>query len=292
MNVELVNTITEDGVRLDGTLWLPPGRNSHSRPFDAAILHHGVGANFYVAHFFEEVQEKLAALGCPALRVNNRGHDIAYNSPKGRLGAAYEVVDDCRLDFRAWLDFAAARGYGRVLFWGHSLGAVKTIYYMAKEQDPRVPCAIATSPPLFSYSAYSELAGAERFHAHYDEARALVEAGRPDDVFPITVPTNSLLAARTYVDKYGPEERYNILTHIPAVQVPMLVAIGSEEGLGPEASDWFPFGNLAGKIEDMSATLDLLSFELVQGANHMYVGKVEELWGAALRWLEQMAVPA
>src|SRR5436305_2079702 len=83
----------------------------------------GFRGNFYAPSFFGQVQETFASLGVAALRVNNRGHDLAYNSARGRAGAAYEVLDDSRYDWRAWLDYAESQGWRRVLLWGHSLGA-------------------------------------------------------------------------------------------------------------------------------------------------------------------------
>ena len=288
MSIELVQVRTDDDVRLDGVLTLPENSSVPALGFDAAILHHGVGGNFYGPSFWPTMTNGLVAQACAVLRVNNRGHDLMYNSPKGRLGAAYEVVDDCRHDWRAWLDFMESRGYRRIALWGHSLGAVKTIHYLAAEVDARVQVAIASSPPLFSFSDYSQVEGAERFRSLYDKAQAMVDAGSADDLLTVTLPTNLVLAARTYVDKYGPAERYNILHTLPEVRVPILVTIGSEEGLGPQSSDWFPFGGLARKVEELSRHTPNVSFELIDGANHAYAGREDALWSATQRWLEAL----
>src|SRR5712691_9251975 len=122
----------------------------------------GVGSTFYGPSFFDTVGDALVANGTAILRVNSRGHDQAYHLQQRRLGAAYEVIDDCRLDFTAWLDFAAARGFRRVALWGHSLGAVKTIYFLSVARDPRVICAVASSPPRFVHQAYLDSAGGAR----------------------------------------------------------------------------------------------------------------------------------
>ena len=102
------------------------------------ILHHGVGGNFYNPGFIDRMADQFLERGCAVLRVNNRGHDLAYNSPAGRLGSAFETVDDCRHDWTAWTDLAAKREYGRIGVWGHSLGAVKTIYSLAVQGDERI----------------------------------------------------------------------------------------------------------------------------------------------------------
>ncbi len=288
MQVELVSVQTSDDVRLDGALRRTGGASPSRLGLDLVIFFHGVGGNFYGRSFIEAIGDELITQGCAFLRVNSRGHDLAFNSPRGRLGAAFEVVDDCRYDIKAWLDFAEGAGYRRVALWGHSLGAVKTILYLATEDDARVPCAIASSPPRFSYEAYMAMEGAERFEADYERAKALIEKGEPDTVFPVSIPTSVLLAARTHIDKYGPSDRYDILTHLPNVKVPILVTIGGEEGLGPQSSDWFPFGGLAEKVAALTSTTSNLSFDLVEGANHAYAGKVGELWEISKRWIDSV----
>src|SRR5262249_50838640 len=136
----------------------------------------------------------------------------AENQMRGPLGSTREIVDDCRYDWRAWLDFAEAQGYRRICLWGHSLGAVKTVYYLSQEKDARVICAVASSPPRFSHSTYLKLAGGERFAAAWQRAEALVAAGNPDELVRGEPPNRSLsFTARTYLDKFGPHERYNVL---------------------------------------------------------------------------------
>jgi hypothetical protein len=47
--------------------------------------------------------------------------------------------------YSPWLDFAERGGYRNVARWGHSLGAVKTIYYLAQVPEQRAACAITAS---------------------------------------------------------------------------------------------------------------------------------------------------
>jgi pimeloyl-ACP methyl ester carboxylesterase len=285
MNVELVRVVTEDGVRLEGALRLPEPGTASALPLDVVIFHHGVGGNFYNRSFFEQMSEAFLARGCAALRVNNRGHDLAYNSPAGRLGAAFETVDECRLDWAAWTDFAEARGFQRIGVWGQSLGAVKTIYALAVQPDPRIVRAITTSPPRFSHSAYKAREDGMEFLAYYNRARQLVEAGDPDSLFAADLPTSLVATARTYVDKYGPAERYDVLQYLPDVQTPLLVTIGGEEGIYPDRPDRFAFGGLAEQVAALAETLPNVTFELIPGADHSYTNRTDELWAAVERWL-------
>src|SRR5690348_7390199 len=118
MHVELVRTVTRDGLRLDGALSfpLPLGESGlRSKPGEgllpsatAALLLHGVASNFYTSSTLEPLIAKLKDFGIAPLSVNTRGHDSVFAASVGnvrrRLGAAYEIVDDCRHDIAAWTE--------------------------------------------------------------------------------------------------------------------------------------------------------------------------------------------
>jgi alpha/beta hydrolase family protein len=290
MSYELVSVKTADAVVLHGTLHRPASEAPKPIAFDCAILHHGASANFYGASpLFDTLGERLLAGGCAVLRVNSRGHDLLFNSPRGLLGSATEIVDDCRLDLRAWTDFAATSGFRKIAHWGHSLGALKSVYYLAKEQDDRVPLVVAISPPRFACRDFLALQGAESFKAELDHAMRQIDEGRPDELFAIQEPIRSIMSARTFVDKYGPEERYDVLELLPALKVPTLVTIGNESSEGPGRPFWFPFNGLVDKVAALAAATPNLSFVHIPAADHSYAGQTEAVWAAAEAWLGQSA---
>src|SRR5262249_30297660 len=117
MQVELVRTVTRDGLRLDGALAhvvqpdatvsrasldphpssLPEGEGTTQSPNNrfgasAAILLHGVASNFYTSSTFEPLIGRLNEIGVAALSVNTRGHDLVFGASLGtvrrRLGAS------------------------------------------------------------------------------------------------------------------------------------------------------------------------------------------------------------
>jgi pimeloyl-ACP methyl ester carboxylesterase len=279
MQVELVNTLTADGVRRDGALRRPPAGAPAALGLDLVICHHGVSGNFYNPSFFDPIGDALLAEGCAVLRANSRGHDRLFQGPAGLLGAAAECVDDARLDWRAWLDLAESAGFRRVALWGHSLGAVKTIYTLGTGPDPRVVCAIASSPPRFNYETYLT---SPAFTADLDRARQLIAEGQPETLLQAQVPSPGLYTARTYLDKYGPAKRYDYVKHLPKLPVPLLLVLGGLEG-------GLNFAWLAEHGPSLAS--DLLTFQLIAGADHRYSGRVAELWQAARGWLERVAAP-
>lgn len=285
MQVDLVHVETADDVRLDGVLRTPAvGLEAGRLGLDLVICHHGVGGNFYNQYFFDDLGSLLLEQGCAVLRVNSRGHDQVYRGPRGNLGAEYEIIDDCRLDWRAWLDFAESSGYKRIGLWGHSLGAVKTIYYQSVEDDRRVVCAVASSPPRFSYAAYVASAEGPRFQADMARAQQLVAAGQPEAIIEAAAPLVTAFTARTYVDKYGPDSRYDMLDRASGSGPPLLVTLGELE------IDGLAFRDLAEQGPALHMASPQVSYSLIRGADHSYASRVPELMETFRGWLTEAGV--
>ena len=277
MLVDLVNVTTEDGLRLDGALRTPIEATASALGVDAVLCLHGTGSNFYASNLMASLATALVERGTAALVVNTRGHDgiSSTSAPVGRRqqGAAYEIVDACCHDVSAWLSFLRERGYARLGILGHSLGAVKAIYSQAHRPDPTVAWLAAVSPPRLSYSAFMEDARAEEFLRDYGRAHDLVRRGRARELIEILFPLPYAISAEGFLDKYGPEERYNVLRLIERVTCPMVVAYGTEELPTSAAFRDMPelIGELPGKERRQSM--------LIAGADHFYAGMYGELWG-------------
>src|ERR1700722_10224093 len=151
--VELVEVRTSDDIRHAGAFAAARPGTAALR-FYAALMMHGAAGTFSDP-FYRNFSAALVERGVATLRANNRGHDV-INTGNGRgklLGTALEILDDCVLDWQAWIGFLAARRYHRVLLFGHSLGAVKTAYYLATLHDERVTGCILASPLRFNTEA-------------------------------------------------------------------------------------------------------------------------------------------
>jgi pimeloyl-ACP methyl ester carboxylesterase len=287
MIVDLVHVTTHDGIRLDGTWRKPHPEHTPQLGVDVVIFHHGVAGNFYAPGMFDQYSDALLDRGCAVLRVNNRGHDPISRAVVGgdakRLGAAYEDMDDCRYDWEAWVDFVQVAGYRRIGLWGHSLGATKSIYYMATQGDPRVMCVVAGSPPRFSYSAYAALEPGEAFTQIAARARQHINAGRPETLIDTIYPIPLLVTAEVFLQKYGPEEKYDILEHIPKVQCPLLIMVGTAE-----AQTMMAFEGLPPMLERMAETMDQVTFASIPGADHAYTHQRDYVWGVVSQWLEKL----
>jgi len=285
MLVDLVQVTTRDGVRLDGAYQAaaaPP-----SIPVDAFCLVHGTGGNFYGSTLFDGLAERLLALGCGVLRVNTRGHDgisSAVTSRGGRrLGAAYEVVDDCRHDIAAWMTWLADKAGPRVGLIGHSLGAVKALYALANDSQLKAACLLALSPPRLSYSWFCSNPEGRDFLDTYRRADQLMSAGEPATLLEVKLPLPFVITAAGYVEKYGPDERYDYLRFIGGVSCPVLLTLGEIE-----AGNNMAFRGAAEALAPVAARRPQLAVTTIAGADHFYTGVREALFQRVEGWLQSL----
>lgn len=285
MLVDLLHVATEDQLRLDGVLIPAAGEPIHAFGVDCLLCFHGTGSNFYAAALFNGLTPHLLDAGLPLARVNTRGHDMIATSAGKLHGSAYECVADCVLDLRAWLKLLKERGFNRIALVGHSLGALKGVVALAGESFPDITRLIAISPPWLSHARFSAGRKRELFLATLAEAQRHVDAGRSQTLMEVLFPLPYVVTAAGYVDKYGPDERYNVPRLIGALKTPTLVTFGTEE-LGEGGA----FHGLPEEIARLAAagktTADV---RVIAGANHQYLGCHAELAGQLLRWLRTRA---
>lgn len=282
MQVELVRTTAADGLRLDGALIPPQGDAKVA--LDAVICLHGVGSSFYSTGILEKITPSLSQLGLKVLWANTRGHDLVYTTyisgKAQRAGAAYEIVDDGRLDISAWSSFLGEQGCRRVLVFGHSLGAIKSVYTLSHESPPEVKAVVAASPPRLSYAAFVA-AGARGFAEAMHGAEKLVKEGKEQELIEVTFPYPMLITAGAYVDKYGRAERYNMFTYADKMQVPVLFIYGAEE----LEHGGVAFAGLPDALAELRRPDQALEVTSIPGANHLYSGKHEELAETMCSWI-------
>ncbi len=290
MHAELVRTVTRDGLRLDGALFNSvEGTNSKSPAprVTAALLLHGVGGNFYSSSTFEPLIPKLQDAGITVLTVNTRGHDSVFSANLGnvrrRMGAAYETVDDCRLDVAAWVQFLKSRGHAAVALIGHSLGAIKAVYSQAHEKLPQVAAIVAASPPRLSYSAFINAPESSQFFESFSTAERMTADARGDDLFTGKFPFPLLITARGYIDKYGPAERYNILKFAHQVPCPALFVYGTKE----LDQGGIAFAGLPDALMSLPSA-DRRHVITIAGADHFYAGLAEQLADQIATWLTSL----
>jgi len=243
------------------------------------LLIHGSRGNFYDGAT-KSMAEDLSAQGYACLPLNTNAHDTAWYNPGSRefKGNAFEVLADTCIDLRAGIDHLTERGYRRIGLLGHSMGAVRVAYYAATQDDGRVATVVPVSPVRLSYSYFMESEDAEEFAANIEIARRLIARGEPEGVFRVDHPIPQLFSAASFLDKHGPEEKYNLINHAHGIRVPMLTLNGSLE--------------THSRLRDMAQDLALAAVNspkaetlMVEGGEHSLVNRTTEASDAVLKWL-------
>jgi alpha/beta superfamily hydrolase len=251
---------------------------------DALCLVHGTGGNFYSSTLFDTLAERFLELGCAVLRINTRGHDLmstAVTARGGRrLGAAYEVVDECRHDLAAWVEWLRQKAGPRVGLVGHSLGAVKCLYALAQGDQPGASCVAAISPPRLSYSWFCTSPEGQQFLQTYALAEQHVEQGQPGALLEVKLPLPFVIAAGGYVEKYGPDERYNYLRFLASVPCPTLLTLGSVE-----VENNMAFRGVPEALSALGDQQGRLTVATIAGADHFYSGARPALLACVESWL-------
>ena len=286
MLVDLMSTTASDGIRLDGAFF-PPAEGTTPRgavaAVDAVLLIHGSTANFYTPAT-KGMAEDLSQQGYACLALNTTAHDTVWlNQAEGKYyGVAYEILDRCRLDLRAGIDYLWELGYRRIALLGHSMGAVRVVYYAATEADGRVAAVIPVSPVRLSYSYYMASEDAAEFQANIARADQLEAEDKAQELMAVRFPISQMFSAAAYLDKHGPSEKYNLATLAPKVKVPLIAVAGSLE--------------THTRLRDMAQDLAVAAvnspraeYVIIEGGNHPLNNRRREAAETVLNWLASLA---
>lgn len=295
MRGELVRTLTEDGLELQG-LFCPPVTAESS---ETALLHvHGFTGNFYEQRFLDSVAELVTRKGYAFLTVNTRGHDyrsgFIKKTPSGltyvRIGAAYEIFEECVFDIKAWIDFLQGRGYTKVILQGESAGPLKTVFYQHQTQDKRVRRIVLISP-VDHIGLQKEAIGNKYDEAIYI-ARRMIENGKADELMPrVYCPLWEFsISAKTYINAFGPETKSGIFSfhdpnarfeEIATIKCPILVTFGTVR----EAVVDDKVEEALSIIKRRAKSSRKCDTTVIRDAPHDYLGHENELSETIANWI-------
>jgi alpha-beta hydrolase superfamily lysophospholipase len=278
MPAELVRATTPDGLTLDGA-WQPASPGSLA--LDAACLVHGTGSNFYSSTFMEMLATNLHALGISVARINTRGHDgistaVAAQGPL-RQGAAFETIDDCRHDLAGWAEWIRKNSGPRLLLLGHSMGALKCLYAAAHQVSLQPAAIVAVSPPHLSYEWFGRSTKAEVFRETYQRAERLAATENPG-LMEVQFPLSMFISPAGYLEKYGPDERYNLLRFVEKISCSVLFLYGQLE-----VEQNVAFQRQPEELRRLASPNHAI--EIIPKADHFYTGVRPAAWAAIESWL-------
>ncbi len=284
MKTTFCRTTTADNLRLEGLLFEPDKKSS------TGVLHiHGMAGNFYENIFLDSMAEEYTKAGYAFLTVNTSGHDfIADLSIAGekesykRVGQIFEKFEDCISDIDAWLKFFKSKGYDKLILQGHSLGAVKIVYYLHKKPESNLVALIIASPPDMLGSTRVE-AEKKNFERDFAEAKKLVAEGKGKVFLSNMIWSWYYISAETYLNIIAdgaeadvfPILRGGDFKELESVKIPILAFYGGTD----HATVFSPEKDLK---NEKSKTL------LIGTASHSYFKHEKQTALAVVNWLKEI----
>ncbi len=279
---QVVQVQTKDDIVDSGVLFTPP--KGLAKPF-AVIWIHGWGVNFYSPTYIA-ISRALAKRGYTTITGNTRMHDLgnveAWRGEKRTRGGYWGVASEEVRDLAAWLDFAEALGFKKVVLVGHSAGATAVQTYQAKTQDTRVAGVVLASgnvrpdtrvpPPEF-----------------VAQAKRMIADGQPEDLVQ-----GPFVSAATFMDIVDtpPEFKdfFGVQTPNPGVtriRCPLLVFFGTNGDVGNDED----LEILKSSIRRQRTGPSRVNTIMIQGADHMYAGQEDRVAQVIAGWADTLLEP-
>lgn len=291
MRLTIRRFVTKDKLELQGLLWEPDNWAAASRTI---LFVHGAGGSFCGDPFIEKVAEAVTRENAISFfAIQTRGHDVVSDfrthEPDGeylskRVGHAREIFEDCVHDISAAIDFLVDLGYREVVLFGHSIGALKALYYLTETRDLRVGGLILGSPPDIQgiYKKALQIAEAdpktkkrlskeknifidkysENFPSTSEMRESFMGDGAKTNMFPFSDPTGSFeriaKVAVSICIFYGTKEE--------PVVTPIRLCLARAKKEAKEAPSVFT--------------------RVIQGAPHSYLGFEKEVASTISNWIK------
>lgn len=240
MKWELVDFVTEDNIKLQGILYLPP------RVEGVVIIVHGFTGNFTSRYAFHNLlAAKLSQHKWGVLAFNNRGfgvinsfHKVDPTRPKGytsvTIGGVYEKFEDCVLDIRGAIDHLHSRGVREIILVGSSTGANKVAYFAGNTEVRNLKGLVLMGAVSDIEAFRNDLL--ERYDEIVGEARKLVKKGKGREIIELGG-GNSISAERlvSMTTAGGREEVFPYtdprakFTTLSKIKVPILALFGEND---------------------------------------------------------------
>jgi len=151
------------------------------------------------------------------------------------------------------------------------LGAIKSIIYQGTRQRDDVVGIVSCSAPKQFYS--ERISRQPEFRETIERAETMVAEGKGEELLYVAVgATPGVFSARTYLDKYGKDDRNDCRPYAKQLGCPLLAIVGGAE---PKF-----FHEYAQDLVRASST-----YRLVEGGNHFYNKHTGEIVEIIYQWL-------
>lgn len=278
MKQELVRINSIDEIEQPGILYTP------NEDTDKIVIHvHGLNGNFYENRFLDILAKSYTDKNYAFLTFNNRGRDFITELLKGNdftiIGGSLERFKDCILDIDGVVNWVKEKGYKEIIFEGHSYGCNKVLYYYNHRKDDSIKKIVLLAPcdiPSEGKKFLSE----EEYKNAKEESTRLVQENKENELIDFSVMANGKIAAGTYFNDFLPNGENDFIRYVDgingksevlnSIDIPTLVIFGDvDECVLTQPIDVVK--------EYLKNNLCNCNIQIIDGADHSYTGRYEEL---------------
>lgn len=278
MKQELVRMNSTDGIEQPGILYSPDEMTSK------IVIHvHGLNGNFYENRFLDILAKTYTDKNYSFLTFNNRGTGCITELHQGDkyivVGGSLEHFQDCVLDIEGVVNWAKEKGYQDIILEGHSYGCNKVLYYYDKVKEESIKKIVLLAPCDIP-SECKKFLSEEEYQKLKEESTRLVNEGRETELIDFSVMANGKIAAGTYYSDFLPGGENDFIRYVDGkegksevlndINIPVLVVFGDIDECV-----------LIAPIDDvksyLSNNIKECHIQIIEGANHSFIGKFEEL---------------
>lgn len=204
MAMKIIEVETKRGDSLFGCWWGGEFKDV------CVIITNGTGGNIFENKFLRELGDFLESKRISCIVAHNSGAFQIIDLPSSnnkRSGVTFELFDDCVEDIEAYVDFAKAQGFRRIILGGHSYGCNKVIYYLHKTKCRNIDKYILISPTDTEERTEREKASADKIKKL---ALKYKQEGKLDEIVPILFDNYNFYSARSFLDYMENPHHQNI----------------------------------------------------------------------------------
>lgn len=278
MKQELVRINFIDEIEQPGILYTP------NEDTDKIVIHvHGLNGNFYENRFLDTLAKSYTDKNYAFLTFNNRGRDFITELLKGNdftiIGGSLERFKDCILDIDGVVNWVKEKGYKEIILEGHSYGCNKVLYYYNHKKDDSIKKIVLLAPcdiPSEGKKFLSE----EEYNKAKEESTRLVQENKENELIDFSVMANGKIAAGTYFNDFLPNGENDFIKYVDgingksevlnSIDIPTLVIFGDVD----ECVLTQPIDVVKAYLKN---NLSNCNIQIIEGADHSYTGKYEEL---------------
>ena len=278
MRQELVRIYSIDKIELPGILYSP------NEDTDKIVIHiHGLNGNFYENRFLDALSKTYTDKNYAFLTFNNRGTGFVTELLRWNdftiIWWCLERFKDCILDIDGVVNWVRIKWYKEIVFEWHSYGCNKVLYYYQHKKNDSIGKIILLAPCDIPSECKKFLSN-EEYDKAKEESTILVKEGKGRELINFSVMINWKIAAGTFYNDFLPNGENDFIRYVDGVDaksqvlnsidVPTLIIFWDKDECVLTQPIEVVKGYLLNNINNCNV-------QIIQGADHLYNGKYDEL---------------